>query len=299
MSELAKRTYPACRQCGAVWTPAAKCWLCGEPSAAPVEVKEELGEGESEDGEPGPLKRASPGESPWLEDEQERAEEALGRRGEGFSFSLSTLLLVMTLAAVCFGLLAVAPGLGIPACIILAPVLVRTSMVVRRREAAGLSVSGPQKIGLAISSFLTVSMIIALAAVASVGTFCAVCLGIYSVGGDRSANAASVAAFLAAAIVSLLTLTAMVRLVRARFRRDVGAPLADGAATAPVRYGLFTSRGANFIAAMIVVGLITWFVQESMSGPYLNPLPLMVGAVIEIGLAVMYLAGRKPTGGKK
>jgi hypothetical protein len=49
--------------------------------------------------------------------------------------------LLMTLASVCFGLLAVAPGLGIPVCVLLVPVLIRTTMVVRRREAAGAAVS--------------------------------------------------------------------------------------------------------------------------------------------------------------
>ena len=70
-----------------------------------------------------------------------------------FSFSLSTLFLLMTLASVCFGLLAVAPGLGIPVCVLLVPVLVRTTMVVRRREAAGAAVSRAEKVSLMASSF--------------------------------------------------------------------------------------------------------------------------------------------------
>ncbi len=141
-----------------------------------------------------------------------------------FSFSLSTLLLLMTLASVCFGLLAVAPGLGIPMCVLLVPVLVRTAMVVRRREAAGLVVSHVEKIGLMASSFSVAIVLAAVVSAAAFAGFCGVCLLMVSPdnkygGPGVLAWGIGMCAIAAGAVWMAIRVT---KWIRRRYRRDIG-----------------------------------------------------------------------------
>jgi len=181
-----------CPRCGAAIDAArATCWLCGA----------ELG--------------------PAVAAPRAGAERtaAVAKLPPEFSYSLSTLLLITTLVAVAFGLLSVAPGLGIIVCILLVPVLVRTAMVVRRREAAGRPVSVGQKFGMILGSLVVAHVILAVVIVSAVGTFCAVCLGI---AGTRGPDDAVIwFAILAAAFATILLLVLMFRWVRARYRRDI------------------------------------------------------------------------------
>src|SRR5688572_10392620 len=108
-----------CPHCGAVRAWGVPCWLCG---AAAESVK-------------GSTHIISEPRAP-----------AVPPRGV-VSYSLSTLMLIMTLAAVGCALIVTLPGLGVPVCILLVPVLIRTAMVVRRREEAGRPVSAGEKIG--------------------------------------------------------------------------------------------------------------------------------------------------------
>ncbi len=143
---------------------------------------------------------------------------------ERFSFSLSTLLLLMTLAAVCFGLLAEAPGLGVPLCVLLVPVLIRTAMVVRRREAAGVPVSRAEKIGLMATSLGVATVVAVVVAVAAFCSFCGVCL--LAVSADNKYGGAGT--FLSGlgvctvAGLSIWLLKVMDKWLRRRFRRDSG-----------------------------------------------------------------------------
>lgn len=100
--------------------------------------------------------------------------EAYGHRPyvEKFSFSLSTLLLITTLASIAFGLLAVAPGLGVFVCIIILPVFVRTLLVLRKREAKGMDVSPRTKTILFWGSFFSASLIAILVSITAFGAFC-------------------------------------------------------------------------------------------------------------------------------
>lgn len=87
------------------------------------------------------------------------------------SFSLMTLMLLVTLASVAMGVTAIAPGLGIMLIILLTPALVRTFGIVRRREATGQLTSFADRIGTLYASLGVVIVI----AVASVGAFVATC----------------------------------------------------------------------------------------------------------------------------
>lgn len=132
-------------------------------------------------------------------------------------------MLMMTLAAVWLGLLAAAPGLAILVCILLVPVLVRTSMVVRRREAKGGSVGPGEKVALAAGSFMVTLVIVVVTTVAAVGTFCAVCIGVASATDMRESEIGGlviVSIFLALVVTGLL-LWAFSKWVRNRYRRDI------------------------------------------------------------------------------
>lgn len=172
-----------CPQCHAKCDPGARqCWLCGAA----------------------------------LDQASHNPESAVPRRAQpaGFSYSVSTMLLATTIAAICFGLLTIAPGLAIPICILLAPVLVRTVMVVRRREAAGRKVSTSEKAWLIVGSLIVANVILAIVTVAAVGTFCAVCL---SAGDERAIPIA----ILIAAGVTIPLLVVLFKWVRTRYHRDI------------------------------------------------------------------------------
>lgn len=198
----------ACPHCGAeLKSPWTECWLCGAP-IRDDDVRPEAAA----------ISPSRPRSTPR----------------ERVSFSLSTLMLVMTLATLACGLIVVAPGLGIVACILIAPVTVRTAMVVNRREAAGGRVSPGEKAMLFFSSFLVTSVIVAVVGVASVGTFCGVCIGGYALLGDTQAFRGEswpliIAIFgipiLTALAVTIPIIRLLARWVRARYRRDTDQDL--------------------------------------------------------------------------
>jgi hypothetical protein len=187
MSDVVSPGRAVCPHCQAVVDPrAAQCWLCGER-----------------------LDERASGAAP-------RA--AVHREG---SFSLSTLLLIMTLVAICCGLLVAAPGLGVVASVLLAPVLVRTAMVVRRREAAGARVSSGEKIALATTSFVVALVLAGVVGFAAFCCFCAVCAFAFGAGGNEPGL---IALGLGVGVVGLLSIWGVVKLFqwsRRRYLRDI------------------------------------------------------------------------------
>jgi hypothetical protein len=90
-------TAPHCPECGAELRPGdGRCWLCRRDLAVDAEVVE-----------PPPVTAAA------------RAP---------LQFSLETLLLIVTLSAVCLGALVAAPGLGVLLLVVAVPALVRTCL---------------------------------------------------------------------------------------------------------------------------------------------------------------------------
>ena len=152
MSDVVAPGRAVCPHCQAVgYQQAAQCWLCG-----------------------GRLDERSSAAAP--------PRPAVRREG---SFSLSSLLLIMTLVAICCGLLVAAPGLGVVASVLLAPVLVRTAMVVRRREAAGERVSSGEKIALATTSLVVALVLVGVVGFAAFCCFCAVCAFAFGADGNE------------------------------------------------------------------------------------------------------------------
>lgn len=188
-SSVEQNTGRTCIKCGAQQPRETKtCWLCGALTT--------------------------------LDSHKPQATNPVRPASDRFSFSLSTLLLLMALAAVCFGLLAEAPGLGVPMCVLLVPVLVRTAKVVRRREAAGLSVSRAEKISLMATSFGVATVVAVVVAVAAFCSFCGVCLLVMSPGGAPDTLVWGTGMCIVAALAILL-FAVMIKWIRRRYRRDI------------------------------------------------------------------------------
>lgn len=188
---------PHCRECGALLGEGRDaCWLCGADVRSPAERL-----------------AASP-----------RAPTALPRRQPAaFAYSLSTLLLLTTLVAVVCALVAAAPGLGIMACLLLAPVLLRTMIVVRRRESLGRSVSTMEKVSLGLTSYFVAIILAAVVCFATFGAVCTICLTAIGLGEGGETVPLAIFAGLVT-LISIVALRFVVKWIRARFRRDMEHP---------------------------------------------------------------------------
>ena len=163
------------------------------------------------------------GENDFPESAIAATQKPIAKQRSNYSFGLEGLLLVVTLVSICLGLITQFPGLGILVSVLLAPVFVRTVLVVRRRESLGVSVSLPTKIGLFLGSFGTAMVIVVIVSLASVGTFCAVCLGIAltTANGNIADGPIPIAISVITAIVAtIFVVTLSNRWIRARWRRD-------------------------------------------------------------------------------
>lgn len=123
-----------CPQCAAVnlqWD--GKCWLCGHPlSAADAAIEATV--------------------VPQIAEAKPQ-------------FGLSTLLLVVTVACICLGLIAIAPGLIVPLVAIVVPALVRSAVATSRYEGTaslGYKV-GTVAVSLALVVLIWVAGLISLA----------------------------------------------------------------------------------------------------------------------------------------
>jgi hypothetical protein len=138
-----------------------------------------------------------------------------------WSFSLSTLMLLTTLCAAVLGLAAAAPGLGVFAGLFLMPALVRTLLVVRRREALGERVSAGQKAALTATSFVVASTFAWAVAAALFCCFCGVCLLV--IGAADTQGSLAITGLVVTTLGIALAAVVIRRLlpwIRRRYRRD-------------------------------------------------------------------------------
>lgn len=148
MPDPVQANQPVCRECGAAYPlTGQKCWLCG------ADLPERV-----------PLTTGAAAENSFASSAHR-------------TFRLSSLFLVITLAAVCLGVFSAAPGLGIFLAIVSTPALARTVVVSTRRKQAGMQVSAGQKVltfagalGVVVVTFLTSSAI-------ALGTACLAAVG--------------------------------------------------------------------------------------------------------------------------
>jgi hypothetical protein len=110
-----------------------RCWLCGwKPPAGPA------GSASSAEAAAAAMAAAVAGGARFRPARPPRP---------AFHFGLSTLLLLVALGGGLFGLIAVAPGLGIPVAVFSLPALVRTCITAYRRELRGEPMSPEAKVG--------------------------------------------------------------------------------------------------------------------------------------------------------
>ena len=140
-----------CHECGArMVRDRARCWLCGAVPTVPSPTVDDVSPS---------IAHLSP--------------------EDRFSFSLTSLLLLITLASVGFGLIVIVPGFGIFASILMLPALLRTITFVRRQETAGRPVSQMQRVGLFAGFFAVAVVLTIVVCVAAFCSFCGVCLLIF------------------------------------------------------------------------------------------------------------------------
>lgn len=189
-----------CTKCGASnLTAANTCWLCLQPLAPAPAMPESESASSERPREPAP-----------------------GR----WTFSLESVFLVITLIAVCLGALSQYPSLGIPMAIFALPALVRTTLVVQRRQGSRAVPAGT-KISLFLGSFVVTAIICIVVCVTAVATFCGVACSILAVSGegsfrDEASSSRAVAlGGLAALVACIGLLILLVRWTRTRWRRDI------------------------------------------------------------------------------
>jgi hypothetical protein len=137
MDPLPATTEPDCPGCrAAAGTTEARCFLCGKPVL--------------------PLSGTDPPTAP---------SEPLR-----FTFSLSSLMLLMTLIAVCLGLGGIDPGLGIGVAFLVTPAALRTAVAAARRRRSGSGMSMGEKLLAFVASLGVVTAMIVATGVAFYAT---------------------------------------------------------------------------------------------------------------------------------
>jgi uncharacterized membrane protein len=128
-------------------------------------------------------------------------------------FTMGSIFLVTTLAAILCAVFVLIPGLGILLAFVSAPPLIRTTLVVNRIKQSGSLVSPQNKILLFLSSVVTTIVISSVSLIVAVGSFCTVCL-------SAGTESAIPFALLISVIITGLVLWGFALWIRGRWRRD-------------------------------------------------------------------------------
>jgi multisubunit Na+/H+ antiporter MnhB subunit len=173
-SSILPQKNPYCSECGAAnFFGATKCHLCGreftkaERAALPP---------------PGPLAWSRPPRQPpesLRKSSDQPATIQSTTRGQN-TYSLSTLFLIITVVCVFCGLIASAPGLGVPLAVLITPALIRTLVVTRIQRSQGMQATVESKISAFFSSLGVVILVLFAAAAAFFAACSAVGLGLLS-----------------------------------------------------------------------------------------------------------------------
>ncbi len=189
-----------CPECGADVGPQdAACWLCRRPLASGDIITAEVFE-----------PAAPPIVPAWV---------AAQRTANPAQFSLESLMLVITLVAVCLGMLVAAPGLGVLVSVVAAPALIRTLIAGYRERAAGGKLTlGEKLIAFLASTGITIAVLSAGATAFAAACFasCMVVLGVSSGGGGGPQESLIYAAFGFSTLVALAVTIWLFWLLRPR-----------------------------------------------------------------------------------
>jgi hypothetical protein len=183
-----------CPACGAHVDPAwAKCWLCGE----------RLGAGGSAVAEPILSKPA--------------------RSAPVSSFSMASMMMLVTLVAVVLGVCSIAPGIGVPLGIVMLIVWLRTTAVVKVRQSRGKATTLSEKAQLFAQSFAVLIGLIILTQVALVAAAFGACFVICTTMNTGGPDSIEWLVLIGASLAALaFTIWLWVSVVRSRWRRDAG-----------------------------------------------------------------------------
>jgi hypothetical protein len=149
MSSPPPADYRVCTDCGATLPAEANyCWLCGRALQ--------------------PAATAAPAASPFAGPQPPAAYE----RRASFQLGTSSLVLVVTLAAVLIGVYLMAPGLGIGLAVLVIPAFLRMYLTAAHKKAQGQPMSPSEKLGLLASTVgIAVGIVIAVISALIVGLF--------------------------------------------------------------------------------------------------------------------------------
>jgi hypothetical protein len=117
----------------------------------------------------------------------------------------STAALVGALALVCLGVFSIHPGLGIILAIVLVVPVLRMTILVRERAAAGRSTSIVTRVMIAFGSMVVSWIVMMVVGIVGFGTFCLTCIGTAAAtnSGPLSFAAAIGATILAVGVVAI------------------------------------------------------------------------------------------------
>ena len=147
------------------------------------------------------------------------------------SYSLASLMMFMTLVCIVLGVSTLWPGVGIPLGAIVLVVWIRTAAVARWRAARGLAVSRAERTQLFLASFGVTVALLAVSCLAGCAAFVAACFGGWVAFLPFDAKNERMGVILGLVVSAVLFSAMMVpvlrrvtKLVRRRWRRDIGEP---------------------------------------------------------------------------
>jgi hypothetical protein len=190
-----------CPECSAVcWIGSPKCWLCGHPIGPDAVVRRGAGLSET------PLMATVVGDrsgTAGSSDYEERVR---------FQFGISSLLLLMTLTSVLFGLFSMAPGLGIVAMVLAVPALVPTCIAAMRKGSRGRPMTALQRTAVFL---VWMGLMLAVVGAAGIAFFITCLVGVATSGNlDRGVQTGMVLGGIAALVVAVLMFILFMRVVK-------------------------------------------------------------------------------------
>jgi hypothetical protein len=135
----------------------------------------------------------------------------------GMQFSLSSVLIGLTVVAILFGIMAQMPGIGMLIAFCCLPAFIRTSLLIRKRERMGRPTSTERKVLSFVGSIVFALITSAVVLIASVGTFCTICL----TGGTKGGDSLIIFSGTVALVVTLVVAYFLFKWSRSRWWRDV------------------------------------------------------------------------------